>query len=196
MNEEQCSICLGDLRDPDMEVYETKCGHKFHRDCLLNYCTISNSDRDLNHVGISCPLCNTGLNCRFNGGVDIFPEIINNNDNANNMETHIVQPPSNIVRALSVIPEDEYEFIDTVDDINIPQLPNLTLEEKQLILAEILRKRAAGEDEEIEGGKRKSKRNKSKKQRKQTNKKRNKSKRKSKRNKSKRRNQSKKSKKR
>jgi hypothetical protein len=190
MNEEKCSICLGDLRDPDMEVYETKCHHKFHRDCLLNYCTISNPDRDLNHVGISCPLCNTGLNCRFNGGVDIFPEILNT-ANANNMESHIIQPPSNFVRALSLIPKDEYELIDTIDDINIPQLSNLTLEEKQLILNEILRKRAAGEDEEIEGGKRKSKRNKSR-RRKQTNKKRNKSKRKSKRNKSKRRKQSKK----
>jgi hypothetical protein len=107
------------------------------------------------------------------------------------MESHIIQPPSNFVRALSLIPKDEYELIDTIDDINIPQLSNLTLEEKQLILNEILRKRAAGEDEEIEGGKRKSKRNKSR-RRKQTNKKRNKSKRKSKRNKSKRRKQSKK----
>jgi hypothetical protein len=196
MNEEKCSICLGDLRDPDMEVYETKCGHKFHKDCLLNYCTISNPDRDLNHVGISCPLCNTGLNCRFNGGVDIFPEILNNdNANTNNMETHIVQPPSNFDRALSLIPKGEYELIDTVDDINIPQIPNLTLEEKKLILAEILRKREAGEGEESEGGKRKTKRNKSK-RRKETNKKRNKLKRRKqtnkKRNKSKRRKQTKK----
>jgi hypothetical protein len=172
MNEEECSICMEDLRDPDMEVYETRCGHKFHRQCLLNYCNISNPDRDLNHVGISCPLCNTGLNCRFNGGVDIFPERLNNNA----VTVHNEPPPTNIVRALSVIPKGEYEIIDSVDDIDIPQLPNLTLEEKQLILAEILRRREAGEtseDEEFKGGKRKSSRRKqTNKKRKQTNKRR------------------------
>jgi hypothetical protein len=167
MNKEQCSICLEDLRDPIMEVYETKCGHKFHKDCLFNYCVSSNQDKDLNNVGISCPLCNTGLNCRFNGGIDIFPEILNN-DIANNMKAHNAPLPSNIVRALSLIPTEEYELIDTVDDINIPQLPNLTPQEKQLILDEILRRREAGEGEEIGGRKRKSKRRNKSKKRKQS----------------------------
>lgn len=161
MNEEQCSICMEDLRDPDMEVYETKCGHKFHRQCLLNYCAISNKDRDLNHVGISCPLCNTGLNCRFNGGLDIFPERLNNNAIA----VHNAPPPSKVDRAINLIDEDEYELIDTIDDIIIPEIPDLTLEEKQLILNEIIRKKQ--ESEKSKGGKRKSRR------RKQTNKRRN-----------------------
>lgn len=45
----ECAICfshIADYRDPD-EVYETKCNHTFHKECIVNWVGI----------GGTCPLC-------------------------------------------------------------------------------------------------------------------------------------------
>lgn len=76
MHEEICSICREPLRETDKVVYETKCHHKFHKDCLTSYCKYNNNNKytDINFAFIECPLCKTKLNCRIDGGDDIFSE--------------------------------------------------------------------------------------------------------------------------
>lgn len=69
-----------------------------------------------------------GLNCRIDDGTDITPY-------------HKTTPRqskkfTNIEKAFLIIPEDEYEFIYTINDIYLPEIP-LTTEEKQLLLDKI-----------------------------------------------------------
>ena len=49
--EEKCSICMVGF-DVDDEVYDIKCNHLFHTDCLNTY---------LKNYGYKCPVCRTEL---------------------------------------------------------------------------------------------------------------------------------------
>ena len=62
--EEICPICLKYIGEVD--CYVTKCGHKFHGSCMLNWCEIRR-DADKEEV---CPLCRGHLKTTIN-----FPEI-------------------------------------------------------------------------------------------------------------------------
>ena len=62
--EEGCPICLRPIGDVD--CYVTKCGHKFHGSCMLNWCDIRR-DTDKEEV---CPMCRGQLKKRID-----FPEI-------------------------------------------------------------------------------------------------------------------------
>ena len=110
---EICSICMEPLREdvenPDLQVYQTKCNHKFHKGCILNYCTIRNG-KNLQFSGIPCPLCKTPLNCNL-GGVDIFPE----------KKEIPVQKKTLVDKALDIIPEEEYDIINSPEDIVLPE---------------------------------------------------------------------------
>lgn len=128
MAQENCVICMEPLRNPDEEVYETKCGHKFHKNCLMGYCNYSHGEEYAIYSSIKCPLCNTDLNCRFDKGDDIFPEKISNVNTTNIIKT-------NVEKALDIIPEDEYEMIVSPDDILIDI--NLTPSEKNEVYKEI-----------------------------------------------------------
>jgi hypothetical protein len=128
MSDEQCRICLDNLRD-GTEVYETKCHHKFHKGCLVDYCNNLHGEQYVNFSSINCPLCKTALNCRIDNGEDMFPEII-----------HKDNPVKPIVaQALDIIDPGEYEIIDSVDDIVIDL--NLTPEEKEEVFQEILKRK-------------------------------------------------------
>jgi hypothetical protein len=139
-----CTICRDNLHNNDndnisdtLEVVQTKCGHKFHKDCLITYCKHENPMRDMNFSFIKCPLCNEILNCRMDGGDDIFPEP---------EEPEVVEEPDfddNIQKALDIIPEEEYDDIHTINDIFIPEL-NLTNEELKQILIEIQKRKKTG----------------------------------------------------
>jgi hypothetical protein len=55
---EECSICLLKFSEtPELAVYETKCGHKFHNNCLNNTC-ISGENQG---IVPKCPLCRAVL---------------------------------------------------------------------------------------------------------------------------------------
>lgn len=62
--EEVCPICLRSIGNTD--CYVTKCGHKFHGSCMLNWCEIRR-DTDKEEV---CPMCRGQLKNNIN-----FPEI-------------------------------------------------------------------------------------------------------------------------
>jgi hypothetical protein len=130
-----CRICMDDLRN-GTDVYETKCHHKFHKECLVDYCHNLHDEKYANFSSIKCPLCRTVLNCRIDNGDDMFPEIIH--------EDIPVKPI--VVRALDIIDVDEYDLINNVDDISIDL--NLTPEEKEEVFQEILRRKS------LSGGKR------------------------------------------
>ena len=51
---ETCSICLGELL-PEEQIYKTKCGHKFHKEC---FDTLENTYQN---ATLKCPMCNTVL---------------------------------------------------------------------------------------------------------------------------------------
>jgi len=48
---ETCSICLGELL-PEEQIYKTKCGHKFHKEC---FDTLENTYQN---ATLKCPMCN------------------------------------------------------------------------------------------------------------------------------------------
>jgi hypothetical protein len=137
MSEPMCAICRDNLRDTDMEVYQTKCGHKFHKDCLINYCNYLNNNEDVNFSSMPCPMCKTPLNCRIVNGEDIFPEVVASN---NIVENEVL---TNVQKALNIIPEDEYDIITGPDDIRIDEL-SLSDEDKNDIFQEIERRKAVG----------------------------------------------------
>ena len=56
----ECPICLRSIGDVD--CYVTKCGHKFHGSCMLNWCEIR---RDSNKEEV-CPLCRGQLKNNIN----------------------------------------------------------------------------------------------------------------------------------
>ena len=55
---EACPICLNDF-GTSQAIFQTKCGHNFHNDCLQEYCRS-------NRGNIVCPVCraNVGNACR------------------------------------------------------------------------------------------------------------------------------------
>jgi hypothetical protein len=167
-----CAICRESLEDPEQEIYETKCGHKFHKDCLISYCKNINKNEDVNFSFISCPLCNRQLNCRIEGGDDIFPEKIHSKEN---IDTNIynVSPidtigmPKIIQQALNIIPEEEYDMITTPDDIVLDNL-DLTSTDKQKIFQLIDK---YNKQKKQEGGRKKSRKTISRRRRKNNNKK-------------------------
>lgn len=56
--DEVCPICLNEF-GTSQAIFQTKCGHNFHNDCLQNYCRS-------NRGNIVCPVCraNVGNACR------------------------------------------------------------------------------------------------------------------------------------
>ncbi len=82
-------------------------------------------------------MCKTDLNCRIDNGEDMFPEIIH--------KKIPIKPI--VVRALDIIDVDEYDFINSANDIVIDL--KLTPEEKEEVFQEILRRK------NMNGGKRK-----------------------------------------
>ncbi len=46
---ELCPICLNEY-GTSLAVFQTSCGHKFHNDCLQDYCMSK-------HGNIVCPVC-------------------------------------------------------------------------------------------------------------------------------------------
>merc|ERR1712098_663425 len=55
--EEHCSICLQELQE---NIFQTKCKHKFHKECLEKWLDVSRV----------CPLCKTALKREVNDGLD------------------------------------------------------------------------------------------------------------------------------
>jgi hypothetical protein len=53
---DRCGICLEDMDKPRL-VKKTKCGHRFHRECLKMWC---NSPKQPG-LGTRCPFCNASI---------------------------------------------------------------------------------------------------------------------------------------
>jgi Ring finger domain len=60
--DEECSICLEQFSEtPQLAVYETDCGHKFHNNCLNRTCiTAERAGNDL-----VCPICRADLETEY-----------------------------------------------------------------------------------------------------------------------------------
>ena len=145
---ENCVICHEPL---EQDVYITKCGHKYHGECITNYCKSVNHKSDMNFSFIECPLCKTVLNCRLHGGDDIFPY--------EEIEKENIPPnTSSIVdQALQIIDADEYELIESPDDIYVPEL-NLTNNDKELVFQKIQKLKKGGTKRRNKRYKRRTKR--------------------------------------
>jgi hypothetical protein len=50
----ECSICLQELVDPNLEIYKTKCNHEFHFECLTNWLKTKLE-------ALPCPICRKEL---------------------------------------------------------------------------------------------------------------------------------------
>lgn len=136
----RCGICLKDLISSKQEIYDTKCGHKFHKNCLSRYCHRGNMSAKTNYISKRCP---TVLKCRLNDGEDMFPEVGKESASAASIrpvnESHLVTRglSEKIRKAINSISEDEYFMIETVDDIDFTNVM-LTADEKQTVLDIIL----------------------------------------------------------
>lgn len=65
--EDECPICFKEFsKTPDLAIYETDCGHKFHNNCLNKHCIkveenpFSEKDED-GYPIMRCPLCRKNL---------------------------------------------------------------------------------------------------------------------------------------
>ncbi len=50
---ELCPICLNEYGN-NLAVFQTNCGHKFHNDCLQDYCRSQRGN-------VVCPVCRTNV---------------------------------------------------------------------------------------------------------------------------------------
>lgn len=57
-----CSICLDEMNETTDDIINLTCNHKFHKECLYNYCKHSEKKNDENKNRIcNCPLCRRQL---------------------------------------------------------------------------------------------------------------------------------------
>lgn len=61
-----CSICLGDIKSEDQA--ETKCGHKFHKDCIKEWLGKGT-------MGKNCPLCRQSIHKDFYQKIGMDPTL-------------------------------------------------------------------------------------------------------------------------
>jgi len=54
IHDDVCSICQ-DEYGIEQAIYKTGCGHRFHNDCLVNYCLHSINEEE--HGELKCPFC-------------------------------------------------------------------------------------------------------------------------------------------
>lgn len=84
MDEERCSVCLANLNDNDEhpEIMQLECGHKFHKNCIVNWFRSQTSNGN-------CPLCNDNPH---------NPQDLNNNLDYYILTSKIVDQRYNIVK--------------------------------------------------------------------------------------------------
>lgn len=63
---EDCAICQEPLGQ-EQAIYQLRCGHKFHNNCLVNWCEAQKGS-------ITCPLCRTDAGEGVCNGVWAFKE--------------------------------------------------------------------------------------------------------------------------
>ena len=106
IKDEICSICRDNFTNTDIygnpwdpiqqqetssNIYTTRCGHLFHRDCLWEYFNVTNVDHRY-HLFIYCPNCNSLQ--RYHTQINLYdPNYIENNYDAVSLLAHTIKNP-------------------------------------------------------------------------------------------------------